>query len=74
MKQCFAAENKAAGGFGLVAGHAVGDGVVNGGDEVAEDAAQVAGPGIESLGNAGAHGAIRRGDVSKTPGSPEMVH
>jgi hypothetical protein len=35
--------------------HAVGDGVVDGGDEVAEDAAQVAGPRIERLGNARAH-------------------
>ena len=74
MKQCWPRSDKAAGGFSLVAIHAVGDGVVDGGDEVAEDAAQVAGPGVESLGNARAHGVVRRSDVRKTPGSPEMVH
>ena len=70
----FGAHDQPAGSFGLVAGHSLQNGVVDGGDEVAEDAAQVAGPGIERLRNARAHGAIRRCDVSKTPGSPEMVH
>jgi hypothetical protein len=70
----FAAENQPAGGFGLVAGHAVVDGVVDGGHEVAEDAAQVARPRIERLGHARAHRAIRRSDVGKTPGSPKMIH
>jgi len=51
--------------FGVVAGHAVRDGVVHGGDHVAEDAMRVFGagvrPGAERGGNTGAGGVLRRG-------------
>ena len=69
-----AAQDEAAGGLGLVWIHAVGDGEVDGGDQVAEDAAMVAGPGGKARRNAGACGILRRGDVGKTPGGPEIVH
>ena len=73
-KAVLSAQNEAAGGFGLVWTHAVGYGEVDGGDQVAEDAAQVAGPGGEARGNAGARSAFRCGDVGIAPGGPEMVH
>jgi len=68
------AQDQASRCLGLVWNHAIGDSEVDGGDQVAEDAAQVAGPGGQARWNAGARGVIRRGDVGKTPGGPEMVH
>ena len=61
------------GGFGFVSGHSVGDGVVDGCDLVAEDAAEVAGPGGESFGHAGALTAAVSGDVGVTPRCPEAL-
>ena len=52
------AENYASGTVGFVGGHAVGDGIVGGGEEVAEDAVFVAGPGFESRWDAGASGGV----------------
>src|SRR5579859_4542850 len=69
-----AAQDEAASRFSLIGAHAVGDGVIDGCDEVAEDAAQVAGPSGETLGNSGALLGIGRSDVGITPGSPEMIH
>ena len=73
-KAVLSSQDEAACGFGLVDAHAVGDGVIDGGDEVAEDAAEVAGPGGEAFWDAGAYGGVRRGDVGITPGTPEMIH
>jgi hypothetical protein len=47
--------------------------VVNGGDEVAKDAAVVALPGGKGFRNSGAHGAIGGGDVGEAPGTPEVI-
>jgi len=73
-KAVLAAMDEAAGGFGFFGIHAVGDGVVNGGDQVAEDTMVVAGPGSEARRNAGPCGIVRRGDVGIAPGSPENIH
>jgi len=70
----FAAEDEAGGHFGLVAVFTVGNGVVDGGDEVAEDAAEVAWPVFEAAGNSGANGFFGVGDVAIAPGSPEQIH
>ena len=70
----FSAMDEAAGGFGLIRTHAIRDGEVDAGDEVAKDAAEVARPGGEARGNAGARCGFRRGDVGIAPGCPEMVH
>jgi hypothetical protein len=65
----------AGGLLGLVAGHAVGDGVVGGGDDVAEDAVQVARPRGEGLRDASlAAGAVGSGDVGVAPRGPKAVH
>jgi hypothetical protein len=69
-----AAQDQPAGGFGLLRLHAVGDGVVNRGDQIAEDAVVIAGPGREAGRNAGARVARGVGDVGVAPGSPEKVH
>jgi hypothetical protein len=61
------------GGFGLVTGCSMGDGVVDGGDLVAEDAAEVAGPGGERIGHTGALTAAVAGDVGVTPRCPEPL-
>src|SRR5579863_1449458 len=69
-----AAMDEAAGSFRLVGAHAVGDGEVDGGNEVAEDAAEVSRPCGQAVGNAGARLGLRRSDVGIAPGSPEMIH
>ena len=73
-KTVLSAVDEAAGGLGLAWIHAVGNGEVDGSDEVAEDAAEVAGPGGKAGRNAGARGIFRRGDVGKAPRGPEIVH
>src|ERR1700733_8652703 len=64
--------------FGGLARHAMGDGVVDGGDHVAKDAVLVVvgsrRPGVESCGDAGAGLLIGTGDVAIAPGRPEAVH
>ena len=57
-------------------GHAVGDGVVGGGDHVAEDAVLVlcGGPGGERGRDAGAGLRVSSGDVVVAPGSPKTIH
>jgi len=52
----------------------VGDGVIDGGEEVAENAAQVAGPAAEAGWDAGADGLICRGDILIAPGCPDVIH
>ena len=56
--------------------HAVGDGVVGGGDHVAEDAVLVfgGGPAGERGRDAGAGLLVGPGDVVVAPGSPETIH
>ena len=68
------AKDEPARGLGLLRGHSVGDGEVDRSNQVTENAAQVAGPGCQALGNAGAHRGFRRGDIGKAPGTPEMIH
>lgn len=73
-KAMLAAQNETAGGFSFSRFHAVGDGIVNGGDQVAEDAMVVAGPGRKARRNAGPCGIVRRCDVGIAPGSKELIH
>ncbi len=68
------AKNEAPCLFGLRGTLSVGDSEVDGGDEVAEDAAKITGPGAKACGDAGAHRSVRRRDVGKAPGSPEVIH
>lgn len=64
--------------FGSLARHAVGDGVVDGGDHVAKDAVLVVGvgrrPGAQRVRDAGAGLRIGSGDVAIAPGGPEAIH
>jgi len=73
-KAVLAAQDQAAGGLGLLGGHAVGDGVIDRGNQVAEDAVVVTWPSREACWNAGAAGCVGRSYVGITPGSPEMIH
>src|ERR1035437_6517885 len=73
-KTGFAAPDEATGSFGFVGSHAVGNGEINGCDEVAEYAAEIAGPGGESGRNARARRGVGGGDVGIAPGGPENVH
>ena len=68
------AVNDAGGGFGDRGWGAAGDGVVDGGEQVAEDAAGVAGPGGEAGWDATAHAFIGGGDVTVAPWGPEQIH
>ena len=80
-------EAEEAGGFagkdvggllGVFSGHALVDGVVDGGDHVAEDAVVILGAGhgprIERGGYTGAGGVFGAADVVVAPGSPETIH
>jgi len=62
--------------FSGFARHAVGDGVVGGGDQVAEDAVLVlrSGPTRKCGGYAGAGLRVCSSDVVIAPGSPETIH
>ena len=70
----FAAEDEASSHFCFVAVSAGGDGVIDGRDEVAENAAEIAGPVLEAAGNAWADGFFCVGDVAIAPGGPEQIH
>src|SRR6185437_2863990 len=62
--------------LGGLPGHAMGDGVVGGGDHVAEDTVLVfcSGPGGEGGRHAGAGLRVSSGDVVVAPGRPKAVH
>src|SRR6185437_14579653 len=62
--------------FGGLLGHAVGDGVVGGGDHVAEDTVLIfgGGPTRECRGDTGAGLCVGAGDVVVAPGGPETSH
>ena len=60
--------------LGFVDRGSVGDGVIDGGEEVAENAAEVAGPAAEAGRDAGTDGLICRGDILIAPGCPELIH
>ncbi len=62
---------ESAGGFGLVAAHSVVNCIIDCANQVTENAAQVAGPRIQTRRNAGARLSVSRGDVVVAPGSPE---
>jgi len=70
----FRAQDQATGGFGLIWTHAVGDGEVDGSNEVAENTSHVARPSGQFGRNAGARIGIRRGDVGIAPGCKEKIH
>jgi hypothetical protein len=71
-----AARDDVGGLLGCLLGHAVGDGVVGGGDHVAEDAVLVLGGGPvgERWRDAGTGLRVGASDVVIAPGSPETVH
>jgi len=64
--------------FGGLAGHAVGNGVVDGGDHIAEDAVLVLSfrrrPGVKGGGDPGSCLRVCVGDVTIAPGRPEAIH
>lgn len=71
-----AAMDDVGGLFGGRLGHAVGNGIVGGGDHVAKDAVLVlgGGPTAEGRRDAGTGLLVGAGDVVVAPGSPKMVH
>jgi hypothetical protein len=71
-----AAMDDVGGLFGGRLRHALGDGIVGGGDHVAKDAVLVLGDGPTTEGgrDAGAGLLVGAGDVVVAPGSPKMVH
>src|ERR1700722_12472572 len=64
--------------FGFLPRHSVGDGVVDGGDHITEDAMPVFGlgwrPGAEGSRNSCAGLRVGASDIAVAPGSPEAIH
>ena len=70
----FTAQDEPAGTLGLIATHAVGDGEVDGSNEVAENTSEIARPSGQTRRNAGASIGFRRGYVGIAPGGKENIH